>query len=67
MHSRAGRNKVVFSALKLACNSLRCIALVLLATVLPISTYGQDQVQLNQNCVVSVLNRNAKVAVEGSW
>jgi hypothetical protein len=40
-------------------------ALAILA--LPLCTYAQDPVDLNQNCTVSILNRNAQVAEDGSW
>ena len=39
----------------------------LLTLALPLLVFGQDQGQLNQNCVVSIFNRNVQVAADGSW
>jgi len=38
-----------------------------LSLALPLLVLGQDQPALNQNCVVSILNRNVQVAADGSW
>ncbi len=38
-----------------------------LSLVFPLVGHAQSGVQLNQNCVVSILNRNVQVAADGSW
>jgi hypothetical protein len=40
---------------------------VLLGLAIGRPGYGQNSVELNSNCVVSVLNRNMQVADDGSW
>ncbi len=40
---------------------------LLFGAIVPLHTYAQNQVQLNQNCTVSVLNRNVQVNADGTW
>src|ERR1700722_2887298 len=41
--------------------------LIVIALAVPFLDYGQGNSQLNQNCVVAVLNRTVQVNANGSW
>jgi hypothetical protein len=68
MRAQFDCDKAVFSTARVTTAALRYLVLgLIIGLVLPSWTYGQNQVQLNQNCIVSVLNHNMRVAADGSW
>jgi hypothetical protein len=68
MQSRLGLDKRSCSAVRAAFSGGRRFALGLVVVLaLPFSGFSQSTVQLNQNCTVSILNRNMMVGADGSW
>ncbi|MGD0014198.1 MAG: hypothetical protein ABSD56_07220 [Bryobacteraceae bacterium] len=68
MQSRRGLDKAACRRATVARVARRYFAqAAFLSLALPLSAFAQGDVQLNQNCTVSILNRNMQVGEDGSW